>query len=142
MNDRLQRLLKSSRTMTCREVAEVLGMSEATVSRLVQVGSIGSEQYVARRDLHATRRRLTTSISRAAVLRYIARTCHGDERSELMHDITQHCPQLLETAQRALITPEPIKSPLQLGSRLPRRAANGSCKDPFADHPDLFGGKA
>lgn len=141
MNERLQRLLKSPRTMSCRVAADVLGMSEATVSRLVQVGSIGSERICARKDLHATHRRLTTFISRAAVLRYIARTCHGDERTELMHDITTHCPQLLETAQRALATPEPRKSPLLFGSQLPRRAASSS-KDPFADHPDLFGGAA
>jgi excisionase family DNA binding protein len=148
MNHRLQRLLKASRSMTCSEAGDVLGMSKSTVERLVSAGVIGSERICARQDPQASKRRLTTHISRAALLRYIIRTCCGDELDELMIDIEQACPAFLAMAERAKARAAQEarhasheRTQQLLFGQQPTTKARAHT-DPFAGHPDLFGGQA
>lgn len=146
MNATLKRLMSAPASMTCPQVSSVLNVSEDTVKRLLKKGRIGSQRYHANEQGH--RPRMTTDISRGAVLRYLIKICHGDERDELMHDIEAHFPNWLEMAQRTVARlQQEAEAAATPGKIIPifghppkRRSSSGN--DAFATHPDLFGGAA
>lgn len=149
MNATLKRLMQAPASMTCPQAAEVLNVSEHTVKRLVKKGRIGSQRYHANEQ--GQRPRMSTDITRAAVMRYLIRICCGDERDELMHDIEQHAPAWLDMAKRTVarlqqeaeadVTSATPGKIIPIFGQKPSRRTGGK-QDHFAAHPDLFGGVA
>ncbi|MES2598633.1 MAG: hypothetical protein V4662_25080 [Verrucomicrobiota bacterium] len=153
MNPTLKRITKAPASMTCAEAGVVMDICEDTVKRLVKAGKIGSQRFSARKDATAMRERQTTRITRAALLRYLVRTSHGDERDELLHDITEHAPQWVDMAKRAAEAAAADQAAQPARPDLPQRLASfgqpsttarrpAVKPDPFATHPDLFEVKA
>lgn len=149
MNATLKRLMSAPASMTCPQVAEVLNVSEDTVKRLLKKGRIGSQRYHANEQ--GQRARMTTDISRGAVLRYLVKICCGDERDELLHDIETHHPAWTDMAKRtvarlqqeaeAAVTSATPGKIIPIFGHPPKRRSSGG-HDAFAEHPDLFGGAA
>jgi len=149
MNARLERLLKASKVMRVIEASDVLDVSRSAVERAVRLGKIGAEQIHVRNDHGAKRERMTITLSRGAVLRFIVRTTTGDEREELLRDIELHAPAFLEMAVRAVKAEDPpasLREALRAGESqastpknvIPFKRGQRRHADPAPGHPDLF----
>lgn len=144
MNERLERLMKASKTMGCSEAGHVLGLSRSAVQRAVNGERIGAEQ-VHLRSMEGNRKRPTITLSRGAVLRFIVRTTTGDERDELLRDIEIHAPGFLEMARRAAQKEEGNGGRGEEESQastpknvIPFKRGHRARPDPAPGHPDLF----
>lgn len=149
MNERLERLMKASKTMGCSEAGHVLGLSRSAVQRAVNGERIGAEQ-VHLRSMEGNRKRPSFTLSRGAVLRFIVRTTTGDEREELLRDIELHYPTWLEMAKRAAAQkedpPASLREALRVGESqesppknvIPFKRGQRRHADPAPGHPDLF----
>jgi len=145
MNARLERLLKASKVMRVIEASDVLDVSRSAVERAVRLGKIGAEQIHVRNDHGAKRERMTITLSRGAVLRFIVRTTTGDEREELLRDIEIHAPGFLEMARRAAQKEEGNGGRGEEESQastpknvIPFKRGHRARPDPAPGHPDLF----
>lgn len=100
MKSAIDRLLECpSDTLTVRETHYVLGVSVATVARMVNAGLIGCNRIESGRGCG---HRQPVSIPRASLVRYMVKVAHGDAREILMVELAAKCRDLLPFAKMEL----------------------------------------